>query len=93
MLHKTAFIALAILLTGGVLGCATQQESLLDKNWGRSFEAQKVNQTLNPDAGENLEPVEGMPGPAAERILSDYHTGGEKAQQQSSGVSVFTMGK
>jgi hypothetical protein len=34
-----------------------------------------------------------MPGPAAERILSDYHTGGEKAQQQSSGMSIFTMGK
>jgi len=91
MLSRIAFIALAALLMIGFVGCykgdavnPLQQESMLDQNWGRSFEAAKYNQTLNPDADQNLEPVEGMEGPAAERIMGEYIRGEQRPARQPS---------
>ena len=52
-----------------------EQESLLDKNWGRSYESAKYNQMLNPDAGKNLEPVTGMDAQAAEGTTEKYRKG------------------
>jgi hypothetical protein len=98
MLTRVAVIILAVLCTIGFLGCyknaanPLQPESQLDKNWGRSFEAAKYNQTLNPEAEKNLAPVEGLQGPVAERIMEDYKKGGEqKKQTQPSGVGVMTI--
>jgi hypothetical protein len=98
MLSRIAIIALAALLMIGFVGCykgntvnPLQQESLLDQNWGRSFEAAKHNQTLNPDADKNLEPVEGIDGPAAERIMREYTEGGKKQPQQSGGFGVINI--
>jgi hypothetical protein len=92
MLSRIAVIALVGLISLGISGCykgntvnPLQQESLLDQNWGRSFEAAKYNQTLNPDADQNLEPVEGMEGPAAERIMGEYIEGGTRPAQPASG--------
>jgi hypothetical protein len=62
-------------------------------NWGRSFEAAKHNQTLNPDADKNLEPVEGIDGPAAERIMREYTEGGKEKQKSGSGLGVLTIQK
>lgn len=93
MLSRIAVIALAVVFTMGVFGCSRgtsnqlQPESMLDNNWGRSFEAAKYNQTLNPDADKNLEPVEDLEGPAAERIMGDYVKGQSKKTQSGSGGS------
>jgi hypothetical protein len=57
------------------LGCAettTQRETLLQKNWGRSFQAAKYNQILHPEAEKNLDPVVGLDGEAAEENLEQY---------------------
>jgi hypothetical protein len=98
MLSRIAIIALAALLMIGFVGCykgntvnPLQQESLLDQNWGRSFEAAKHNQTLNPDADKNLAPVEGIDGPAAERIMREYTEGGKQKPQQSGGFGVINI--
>ena len=101
MLSRIAIIALAALLMIGFVSCykgntvnPLQPESTLDQNWGRSFEAAKHNQTLNPDASKNLEPVEGIDGPAAERIMREYTEGGKKKQQSGSGgLGVLTIQK
>ena len=100
MLSKIAVIALAALLTIGIFGCSQgnlsnplQTESQLDNNWGRSFEAAKHNQTLNPEAEKNLKPVEGLQGPAAERIMDGYIKGGEQKQQPASEFGVVTIKK
>ena len=100
MLSKMGVIALAALLAIGIFGCSkgnisnpAQQESLLDENWGRSFEAAKHNQTLNPEAEKNLKPVEGLQGPAAERIMDGYIKGGEQKQQPASEFGVVTIKK
>ena len=101
MLSRIAIIAVAAVLMFGFVGCYKgntvnpfQTESQLDANWGRSFEAAKHNQTLNPDASKNLEPLEGIDGPAAERIMREYTEGGNKKQQSGSGgLGVLTIQK
>lgn len=69
----SAIVIIAILSL--LSGCARyyyQGEPPLEKNWGRSFESAKYNQTLNPEAGDNLAPVEGLDGEAAEGVWKDH---------------------
>jgi uncharacterized protein YceK len=55
-------------------GCA-QKQTLLDSNWGKSFESAKSNQMLNSEAEQNLDPVVGLDGQAAEGVLGTYRSG------------------
>jgi hypothetical protein len=70
MLKKTIALTIACAMLALSAGCSSSgpvyEETLLDKNWGRSVETAKYNQILNPDAGKNLTPVEGLDGKAAE---------------------------
>ena len=74
MLILTTVIAFVV-----VLGCTSppglKQQTLLEKNWGRSFESAKYNQILNPEAGRNVGPVEGLDGEAAESSMAKYRQG------------------
>lgn len=57
-------------LVSGVIfigGCAGP--SRLSQNWGRSVETAKYNQTLNPEAGKECRPVEGLDGKRAIKSL------------------------
>ena len=58
-----------------------QKDTMLERNWGRSYESAKYNQMLNPDAGKNLEPVVGTDGQTAESIIEKYRKGESKKQQ------------
>jgi hypothetical protein len=75
-------------------GCGA---TLLDKNWGKSFESAKYNQILNPEAGKNLEPVVGLDGQAAEITLGTYRNGFEqKASEKAYNLnlgSIDSIGK
>ena len=69
-------IALAMFFIS-ILGCAGnlpvgKRAEILDMNWGKSLETAKNNQILNPDAGENLDPVLGLDGKAAEYGVNKY---------------------
>ena len=81
----------------GMLACSSQNavipmgKSNLDKNWGRSYETAKHNQILNPDAGKDPEPVEGLEGPAAERIMDGYIKGGDPKQKPPTEFGVVTI--
>lgn len=59
-----------------------QKETTLDRNWGRSLESAKYNQILNPEAGKNLEPVEGLDGESAEGNMGKYKESFEKEPAQ-----------
>jgi hypothetical protein len=84
-----------------LLGCngtyTGDQATLLDSNWGRSFEAAKYNQILNPDAGKDLDPVEGLDGRAAEKNMEQYRKSFETPVPQAvynvSNISLGTKGK
>ena len=79
--------ALAMLPSCGGKSAYIQQETMLDKNWGRSYESAKYNQMLNPDAGKNPDPVAGMDGQAAERSIEKYRKGeGKKKDSNEYGI-------
>jgi hypothetical protein len=44
----------------------------LDENWGRSLEEAKTNQILNLEAQKNLDPVVGLDGQTAEKVMKAY---------------------
>jgi hypothetical protein len=65
------FLAVAIWL---LAGCATT----LEENWGTSYQQAKQNQLLDPAAGKNLEPVEGLDGHASSVVMKRYYEALEK---------------
>ncbi len=65
----TLIILIATLLIFS--GCGPR-ETMLDKNWGSSFESAKQSQILNPEAGKNPDPVVGLDGRAAGNNMEKY---------------------
>jgi outer membrane biogenesis lipoprotein LolB len=76
IIQASTTILLALLVLAG----CTSPTPHLDQNWGRSFEAAKYSQTLNPDAGQATTPVTGMEGERAARADQQYSETFETAQ-------------
>jgi hypothetical protein len=76
------------------LGCAWQ-ESRVAMDYGTSYQLQKYNQTLNPEAAKNQAPVTGMSGQAAQNASDKYQKSFEKETQTSTSyqINVGSMGK
>jgi hypothetical protein len=78
-----------------IAGCSStgklfQEETALDKNWGRSVETAKYNQIIDPEAGKNLKPVEGLSGNAAGNSVDKYEKSfKEKATEQSTATTTI----
>ena len=76
---RTRFLALIVMIAALSIygGCSKgnisiREESLLEENWGRSFESAKYNQILNPEAGKKEERVEELDGEAAQQAVEQY---------------------
>jgi len=69
MMRKYVLLIGSILALSIISGCA---QTMLDKNWGKSFESAKSNQIANPEAEKNLNPVVGLDGEAAETNMEKY---------------------
>ena len=63
-------------------GCGTAMPRL-EKNWGDSYESAKLSQIANPEAEENLDPVVGLDGVAAEISMDKYRKGFEGAKGEN----------
>jgi hypothetical protein len=78
MLKRTIAITAGCAMLALFAGCSNggnhpfREETLLDKNWGRSVETAKYNQTLDPEAGKNVAPIEGLNGKAAGYTVDKY---------------------
>jgi hypothetical protein len=74
-------------------GCAWQ-ESRVAMDYGTSYQLQKYNQTLNPEAEKNRAPVTGMSGQAAQATIEKYNKGFEKETQTSTSyqLNIGSMG-
>ena len=74
MFKNISTTIVTVIIASACFGCAqlnmADTKSQLDKNWGRSFESARYNQILNPEAEKNLEPVEGLAGPAVEKLTA-----------------------
>ncbi len=44
----------------------------IEKNFGKSVKQARASQTLDPEAGKNLEPVTGLDGKAAKGAIEKY---------------------
>lgn len=83
------FVATMAVLGGCGLKAPAERETMLDKNWGRSYEAAKQNQILNPDAANNLDPVVGLDGQSAENNMQKYRKSFEpKGSQKADSINL-----
>ncbi len=71
-------ISLLALLVAGLTGCATSSTPQFDSNFGDAVNAARAQQTLNPDASQNTQSVDGMDGKAANSVMDRYHQSFEK---------------
>ena len=86
MIKKSIALTIACAMLALFAGCSSSgpvyQETLLDKNWGRSVETAKYNQILNPGAEKSLAPVEGLSGKAADNSVQKYENSFKKETKQ-----------
>jgi hypothetical protein len=61
--------AVALLLSA----CASPTPHL-DREFGNAVNAAKAQQTINPDASRNTDPVAGIDGPAAAAAVGEYNS-------------------
>jgi hypothetical protein len=70
-MRKTGLYILSTTLAVFLLSACVQL-SRVDKDHGKSVEQARRNQTLDPEARRNLEPVTGLNGKAAEANIEKY---------------------
>jgi hypothetical protein len=58
------------------------EDSMTNRNWGRSYGTAIYNQMLNPDAVKNLDPVEGLDGIAADNNVKKYEESFKQSEPQ-----------
>jgi hypothetical protein len=76
---------LASLLAMAVLaGCATTPN--LDKKFGDAVNQAKAQQTINPDASKNTDPVAGINGQVANSIMERHQKSYETPTPAPSGI-------
>jgi hypothetical protein len=72
-------------------GCVA---SRVEMDYGTSFKLAKFNQTLNPEAHKNLEPVTGFDGEAGQTAMGKYRKGfEEKTSAPVYSISIGGLGR
>jgi hypothetical protein len=78
MLNRYLILITIMSIFSVVLSCSgttpAHDQSLLERNWGRSLESMRYMQMVDPEAGKNLDPVEGLDGNASENKKSFKET-------------------
>ena len=72
-----------------VFGCV---ESRVAMDYGTSYQLQKYNQTLNPEAEKNTAPVTGMSGQAAQNAVDTYKKSFVEKEAPASTSYQFNVG-
>lgn len=81
-MNLTGMIALAGIVTLG--GCAATTTPETDARLGEAMTMIKAQQTLNPDASRNTNPVAGVDGKAAKSALDNYRDSFRKPSSDAS---------
>jgi hypothetical protein len=98
MSKRTIALTIAFAMLALLVGCSSSagplhQETLLEKNWGRSVETAKYNQILNPEAGKSVPPVEGLGGQPAGYSVDKYENSFKKEMKQDSTATTAIIKK
>lgn len=84
--NKSGMMAVAgILMLGGCGSVSTTPE--MDARFGESLSIIKAQQTINPDASRNMDPVAGIDGKAAKGAYDNYRDSFRKPPAEGVGVS------
>lgn len=86
---SVVFLSLCGLIMVSGTGCS--HPTTLGANTGVAYNMARDNQMLNPEAGENLEPVAGMEGNISKTAMELYRRGFEK-MDESLGKSAVATG-
>ena len=73
---KVIHLAVAIVGIGLLFGACSRATN--SQNWGVAYQEMRVNQVLDPMAGEKLDPVEGQDGRVNATAMEAYLKGFEK---------------
>lgn len=89
-MHNTSIkITLSgLLVVAGLAGCMTRAPQL-EQRLGEATAAAKAQQTINPDASRNTNPVAGLDGQAANDVIDQYH---KSYKQPPAPVNIFNIG-
>ena len=81
-MKKTFFALINLLGIVMLLGGCTSFSGRLEKDYGNSHKLAIVNQTLNPEAEKNLEPVYGIDGKTSNIIVESFQKGFEDRERE-----------
>jgi hypothetical protein len=89
-MHSTTLkIVLAGLLASAALSGCAPTTPRLDANFGDAVNTAKAQQTINPDASQNTDPVAGLGGTAANAVIDRYN---KSYETPPAPTNVFTIG-
>jgi hypothetical protein len=88
-MRKYYYAAAAILIFLITTGCA--HYGALEKDYGKSYQAAKYGQMLNPGASKNQEPATGLSGTAAESSMKKYTDSFSSSGQTSQTPQSFAI--
>jgi hypothetical protein len=89
-MHSTTLkIVLAGLVALAALAGCAPTTPRLDASFGDAVNTAKAQQTINPDASLNTDPVAGLGGQAANAVIDRYNKSYEKPPAPT---NVFTIG-
>jgi hypothetical protein len=71
MMKTTTHTLILAALAVGVTACMPLTPNL-DQNFGQAVNQAKAQQTINPDASLNTDPVSGLDGVAADAAINNY---------------------
>lgn len=88
-MKKTMKFIGIILFFCGLSGCTMHQKiTLVDQNWGRSYETARFSQIINPEAGDDMAMVMGLDGVAAKNNYDTYQNDFKKQESSSQIVNI-----
>ena len=87
---KKSLIIFGIIVAVSMVSACSGTDTLLQRNWGKSYETAAYNQTLNPDADKTLKPVDSLDGQAAENGHQKYQDGFKVKEQKQTTIN-FNM--
>ena len=67
-MRKLWWLIILAAILAATAGCACN-ETGMERGYGDSYKMEIANQTLHPEAAQNLAPVTGMAAPAASRFM------------------------
>jgi hypothetical protein len=71
-MKKPDFRLILALVPIALAGCAETPTPHYDQRFGEAVRAAVAQQTINPDASKNTDPVAGLDGKAAEQTMNNY---------------------